>query len=310
MGRRRGTVQRRAIGRRTILSAVPALAAVASLGACSWSDVLNAAAPKQRIQRRRDIPYGPDPRHRLDYFRPDDAKGGWGHPRPVVVFMHGGSWRTGSKDDYAFVGYRLAQEGYEVIIANYRLVPDIRFPAFVEDAAQVLAWTAEDADSPAFGRKELFVMGHSAGAHIAAMVALDRRFLAVHGLDPAERLKGWIGLSGPYDFLPFSSRSVAEVFETTNPDDSQPINFVADGRPGPPALLVTGNDDTTVLPKNSRNLARAILDAGGQADLIGYDGVGHTGTLLAFGPSFASRAPVLEDLNRFVDRRLGLGQKS
>ncbi len=303
----RGKSARHGFRRRTLLAAVAPLAAAASLTGCSWSSLLNAAAPKQGIQRRRDIAYGPDPRHRLDYYYASQSLNESGRSRGVIMFFHGGSWRSGSKDDYAFVGYRLAQEGFEAIIANYRLVPEIRFPVFVEDAAQVVAWTADNSESPVSGRDDLFVMGHSAGAHIAAMAALDARFLAVHGLDPAIRLKGWIGLSGPYDFLPFSSRSVAEVFEVGDPGESQPINFVDAGRTGPPALIITGNDDTTVLPRNSRNLARAIQQAGGQAQLISYDTVGHAGTLLAFGPSITSSAPVLRDLNRFVDQRVGLG---
>jgi len=289
--------------RRKLLASVSTLVAVGTLTGCSWSDLLNAAAPKGQTTRVRDIAYGPEDRHRLDHYFPGPSQSKERQARGTIVFFHGGSWRTGSKDEYAFVGFRLAQEGYEVVIPNYRLVPAVRFPAFVDDAARAVAWTNQNAQTSEVSGSGMYVAGHSAGAHIAAMVSLDPIYLSAHGLEPSEALDGWVGLSGPYDFLPFSSTSVAEVFEDVAPEESQPIAKINALQPTPPALLITGTGDTTVLPKNSCNLAKAISGVGGDVELVTYDGIGHAGTLLAFGPSFASDAPVLDDLRRFIAAR-------
>lgn len=293
------------VPRRGVLTSISAFALTGALAGCSWSDLLNAAAPKGQTKRVRDVAYGPDERHRLDHYVPATEGLSPAETRGKIVFFHGGSWRTGSKDDYAFVGYRLAEEGYETIVPNYRLVPSVRFPAFVDDAARVVAWASQNSRREGEAGSKLFVVGHSAGAHIAALVSLDPSYLAKYGTEPRAVVGGWVGLSGPYDFLPFSSASVAEVFEKVAPEESQPISKVQAGVSTPPALLITGTDDTTVLPKNSRNLAKAIQDAGGEVKLITYDGIGHAGTLLAFGPTFASRAPVLEDLGQFVALKTG-----
>ncbi|MEM8916568.1 MAG: alpha/beta hydrolase, partial [Pseudomonadota bacterium] len=268
------------------------------LAGCSGASILNAAVPKGGVRRVTDIAYGPLDRHRLDvylpepsYPRPSDLEPSGINrpplPRATILFLYGGSWRDGDRADFRFVGYGLAQRGYAVVIADYRLVPKVFFPAFVEDAALAVAWASHGEGTDLLADRPLFVAGHSAGAHIAAMVALDPQFLAPHDPDPAGVIDGWIGLSGPYDFLPFSSASVAEVFKDVEPAEGQPIRFVAADRPGPPALLITGLSDETVRPKNSVNLARAINEAGGEAHLVTFDGIGHVGTIVALTPLFA-----------------------
>lgn len=289
------------VSRRRLLARGSAgLAAVAALGGCSGIGLVNTVAPKGRVERAGGLAYGPAARHKLDLYLPLAAGGAPAPPLASIVFFYGGSWRDGDRQDYAFVGYGLARRGYAVAIADYRLVPDILYPAFVQDAALAVAWAAgAEGQSAGLGGR-LFVAGHSAGAHIAAMLALDARFLQGRGLEPETVMAGWIGLSGPYDFLPFDDPDVAEVFSAVVPEASQPILQVGPGDAGPPALLVTGLDDTTVRPRNTQNLAAAIRQAGGSVTVETYAGVAHAGTILALTPAFAGRAPVLDAIDRFV----------
>ena len=147
------------------------------------------------------------------------------------------------------------------------------FPAFVEDGAKAVAWAAG-----AFAGHPLFVAGHSAGAHIGALIATDEHYLADAGAPP-HALAGFIGLSGPYDFLPLTEERYKRVFPEATRDLSQPIRFVDGGEP--PMLLVTGDADTTVNPGNTARFAAVLAGKGGHATVRVYPGVGHLGTMLA-----------------------------
>ena len=250
--------------------------------------------------RRRDVPYGLDPRQRVDVYVPDAAPAG---PRPVVVFWHGGRWSNGDKRDYRFVGAALAEIGCVAVVPNYRLYPQVRMAGFMQDAALAASWAA------AYAREfhdpdRLVLMGHSAGALLAALVALDARHFAGAGRD-YPRIAGVIGLSGPYDFLPLVDADLVDIF---GPDDalpaSQAIHFV---RPGaPPMLLLHGGTDETVWPKNSRNLAAALHACGVEATLRILPGLRHADTVAALSLPARGRAPVLREIDRFIG---GLGAR-
>ena len=264
------------------------LAALA-LGGCAPLRVLDATVPSGGLRTETGLAYGPHPRQLLDVWRPEQPTG------PVVVWFYGGAWRTGDRADYRFVAVALARAGIVTVIPDYRLYPDAPFPAFVEDAAAATAWAAERFPGP------VFLAGHSAGAHIAMLLALDARRLARAGYDRG-RLAGAIGLAGPYDFLPIQDPEVQAVFAAaTDPHDTQPITF-ADAA-APPLLLLTGEDDTTVGPYNSANLAAKV---GGRATLRRYPGIGHAGILTALTPLFRTRAPVAEDMLAFIAARSAL----
>jgi acetyl esterase/lipase len=241
--------------------------------------------------------YGTQARQKLNIWAPNDATKDVS-PRTVIVFFYGGSWKMGERDLYDFMGRALAERGYVVVVADYRLVPDVRFPGFVEDGAAAIAWTRANIATHGGNPDRIFVSGHSAGAHIAAMVTLDKQWLAKAGA-PADTIKGFIGLAGPYDFFPFTSDSSRNAFgHLPDPTISQPIHYArADA---PPMLLLTGSMDTTVKPRNSRVLAEAITKLGGKAQQRVYDGVDHSTIIMALAKPFRDKAPVIDDMDGFI----------
>jgi acetyl esterase/lipase len=244
--------------------------------------------------RHVNIAYGADPRHRLDVYVPERA----GVPRPVVVFWHGGRWRFGDKADYRFVGAALAESGYVAVVANYRHYPQVKMPGFMDDAARAASWAFAHATQFGGDRERLYLMGHSAGAHLASLVTLDTRYFAATG-QPAPRVAGVIGLSGPYDFLPLLEPDVQDMFGPPPIyPQSQPINFVRAG--APPMLLIHGLNDDTVRPKNSRNLASALTALGVPVTLKLYPKLSHTDTVAALTTLLRGRAPTLADITAFI----------
>jgi acetyl esterase/lipase len=271
----------------------PARIALVSLSlllvACSATKfaVANLAAKTEPATRTADLAYGSDPRQRLDVYTPRAALRS--AAMPVVMFVHGGAWDAGSKDRYEFVGRALAARGYLAVVPNYRLFPQVRFPAFVEDAALAVAWTRTHAVDYGGDSRHLFLMGHSAGAQIVMLLGLDTHYLRGVGLETGT-ISGVIGLSGPYDFLPFGSGFNHAVFDTgTDLQLTQPVHFVR--RDAPPVLLLYGSADQTVAPRNSESLAAALRRAGGRVTLKRYAGRSHEDTVSAFSDLKVHRAP-------------------
>jgi acetyl esterase/lipase len=258
---------------------------------------LNLVACVQSYRLLGDIAYGDGPREKLDVYLPDHAE----PPRPLVVFFYGGRWSSGEKANYRFVGAALAAHGVIAVIPDYSLYPQARFPVFLEDAAHALRWARDNAERLGADRSRIFLMGHSAGGHIAAMLAFDQRWLSAVGLSPSSDLAGLIGLAGAYDFA-IDSDVLRGVFgPPANAAASQPLRYVT--RDAPPALLLAGEADTTVKPRNARALAAAIDAAGGEARAIYYPGVTHSEIIGAFSPLLHFLAPVADDVMAFVDTK-------
>lgn len=251
-----------------------------------------------KYQVSLDHVYGSEPRQKLDIYMPDRQVAlASEKPTDVVLFFYGGSWRTGDKADHRFVAKGLAEQGLITVIADYRLYPEVDWRNFLKDGASAYRWVETHIAEYGGEPRRIFVMGHSAGAHIAAMVALNQQLR----IDADSKIApcGLIGLAGPYDFLPFSETSVAEVFSSASDLQlTQPIHY-ADKR-DPSALLLTGDADKRVDPGNSTRLAHAMTRAGGQAEVIMYPDVGHPGVLLSLSPALSSIAPTLIDIGRFV----------
>ena len=265
------------------------------LAACSPAGLLNETISTNGIIVSHDVAYGDGARHTLDVYRPRAPATG---PQPLVVFLYGGSWRMGSKAMYPFVAATLARRGAVVVVPDYRVYPDVEYPAFLQDNAEAVAWARAHATQLGADPAKVFVMGHSAGAYDAAMLALDPAFLAAFGMKPTD-LAGVIGLAGPYDFLPITDPDVIPVFASVGDGPaSQPITY-ADGR-NPPMLLAAGTADTTVNPQNTVALAERIASLGGPVQRISYPGVGHIGIIIAFAPLFSGKAPVVDDVWRFI----------
>lgn len=270
------------------------VAVLLALTGCSAADLLNATVPTDGTTVVHDIAYGVGPRRTLDVYQPVRAGG------PLIVFLYGGSWRMGDKSMYPFVGRPLAARGAVVVVPNYRLYPEVQFPQFLDDNAAAVAWALAHAAELGADPRSVFVVGHSAGAYDAAMLALDPRYLQRAGVS-RDRLAGVVGLAGPYDFLPITGADIIPVFATVDDGPaSQPITYV-DGH-NPALLLLAGDGDTIVNPRNTLSLARRVREFGGEVESRIYQGVGHIGMVTAFAPLFAGRAPVLDDVWGFVLR--------
>ncbi len=282
--------------------AVFALGGAFAATGCSPVDILNDLAPGRLVAN--GVPYGDDPRQTLDIYRPDGGPG----PFPVVVFLYGGGWNSGTRAMYRFVGGALADNGFVTVIPDYRLFPAVRFPAFLQDNAAAVRWTWDSIGRYGGAPGPLFLMGHSAGAYNTAMLALDPQWLANVGLG-RNNLCGAIGLAGPYDFLPLNTDELRTIFGP--PDQlarTQPINFV-DGKE-PPMLLLAGSTDTTVNPDNTLRLAARIRAAGGAVEDKIYPGIQHEELVGSLGVPLRFLAPTLHDCVAFMQRISALAGKA
>ena len=271
------------------------LGALLGLAGCSGQALVNALTPRWGYDRHADIAYGDDPRQQLDVYVPHGKAAG----APVVVFFYGGSWQFGDKNGYRFVGQALASRGFIAVLPDYRLYPPTRFPGFVQDGAKAVAWAQSHAADYGGNASLLFVSGHSAGAHIAAMLATDSHYLAAAG-SSIDDLSGFIGLSGPYDFLPIKDPALQTIFAPRAAwPRTQPIHFVNGDEP--PMLLMHGDADETVYPKNSRNMARKVNASGGSAVLKIYPGVGHIGMIAPLAAPLRFYGSQLDDFAAFIN---------
>ncbi len=265
----------------------------ALLAACSPVTALNLLVPRGGYDAHTGLAYGPDPRQKLDVYVPHGLTG----PAPVLLFFYGGSWSSGSRDQYLAFGQSFASKGIVTVVADYRLYPQVKYPAFAEDAARALAWVHAHAREHGGDPARIFVSGHSAGAYNAVMLASEPKFIEAAG-GRLDWIRGVIGIAGPYDALPFTERQYIDMFHGANNADSMPINHV-DGK-RPPMLLATGTDDTTVRPGNSDRMAAKLKAHGNEAQVIQYPGVGHIGIILSLAPGFRGKTTLREDMLRFI----------
>lgn len=268
--------------------------------ACSPLSMFATLSPKDRAATAgRSLVYGDNPRHRLDVYAP---KGGAG-PAPVAVFFYGGAWDSGRRQDYNWVGKALASRGFVTVVADYRIYPEVKYPGFLEDAARAVRWSADNAAQYGGDGSRIVLVGHSAGAYNAAMLALDGRYLRGAGVDP-KHVKALAGLSGPYDFLPLQGDITHRIFGHT--DDLPATQPTAYATPAsPPSFLATGDSDDVVWPKNTAALARALRSKGVEVAERHYAGVDHINMVLALSVPLRGRAPVLDEMTAFLRRHAG-----
>ncbi|MBC7956366.1 MAG: alpha/beta hydrolase [Cytophagales bacterium] len=268
-----------------------------ALAACSTG--INLLKPSSTHVLTEGVSYGPLVRQKLDIYRPSTQPpaGGW----PVVVFFYGGSWNWGERSEYQFAGEALASRGVLTLVADYRLYPEVRYPVFLEDSAMAVAYGLREAGKLGGNPKRVFAMGHSAGAYNAAMLALDERWLKTAGQSPAA-LAGWVGLAGPYDFLPISNPHAQPVFNHPNyPAGSQPLEYAHKGSPR--AFLGAAKDDQLVNPqRNTVGMATRLQSNGVPVTLKLYDGVSHVTLVASMAWSLRWMSPVLDDVSSFVNR--------
>ena len=299
-------VGRMKIGKMGWTLIILALIGLAGFGAWRWALANNAVALLDWGDRQlggnagykvalADGHYGSDDQQRIEVIVPDQPAV---HPRPVVIFIHGGSWAFGDPRDYRFIGRTLAREGYVVVLPGYRLGEAGKFPHMLDDGAAAVAWTRDHIAQYGGDPGQVVLMGHSAGAYNVMMLGLERQWLGRAGV-PDGFVKGVIGLSGPYDFYPYTSDSTKAAFgQAPDPVLTQPIHFARGDAPH--MLLITGDADTTVKPRNSLALAKALTDAGLPTRAVVLNGVDHGGTVMMLAAPFSRDRRVLDPVLAFL----------
>ena len=222
--------------------------------------------------------------------------------RPVLIFYYGGGWVHGDRRAYAFAARAYAKAGFVVVVPDYRKVPGVRFPAFVQDAADAVKWTRDHVSDYGGDPDRIATAGHSAGAYAAILLAMDPRWLTAIGVDP-HVIRAAVGLCGPYDFYPFNKKRSIDAFRGVDDGPAtQPIRYARASLP--PMLLVTASRDTQVRPYNAINLAQALRDAGSPVEFREYRGLSHEEVAMALSVPYRSRAPVFADSVAFLRRAM------
>jgi len=277
-----------------VLRSALVLALAIGLAGCTPLGVFATFTPRDpAIVRASSQAYGPLPRQRLDVYAPRQMT----VARPVAIFFYGGGWEKGRKWDYGWVAQALAARGYVVVMPDYRLYPSVRFPEFLKDGAQAIRWAVDHAGAYGGDVSRIVLLGHSAGAYNAVMLGLDDRYLRAAGVEPS-RIRGVVGLAGPYDFLPLRGHR-AEIFgAAADPQETQPSQFISPA--SPPMLLATGAEDAVVDPSDTETLARRLGEQGAKVEVKVYPGVGHNELMAAISRPFRDRAEVLQDVTEFM----------
>lgn len=284
------------------------------ISACSVTgiglSIVNGLAKKGDYLLTPSVSYGPSPDNRLDIYRPalsdqTDKKTANGQKLPVVVFFYGGCWGACSslnKDNYRFVAEAITSEQYITVVTDYRGYPEVRFPAIMDDARSAVEWVRNNISDYNGDPERIFLMGHSAGAQLAAMLTLNESYLTP---DTYRRIRGFIGLAGPYDFLPLTRSYQRFVFgPEENYAASQPVNFVSGNEPA--IKLMHGLDDRIVKQKNSKNLTAKVKAMGGEIETTYYEGVDHTDILAALSIPLRKHSTITSDIVDFLNRKSAL----
>ncbi|MEM8723916.1 MAG: alpha/beta hydrolase [Pseudomonadota bacterium] len=246
---------------------------------------------------RATISLGEHPSQKVIVWAPE-ARDPEVEPLPVLLFVHGGSWNWGDPVDYGFVGRSFVPKGFVVVLSGYRLHPDAVYPAMLEDTARAIAWTREEIAQYGGDPDRITIAGHSAGAYNVVQTALEHQWLGRHGMS-ANDIAGVVGLSGPYDFYPFDSDStVASFGDAQNPEATQPVNHVRSD--APPILLVHGDKDDLVKPRNTRELAKRIEAAGGSVETRFYPEMEHNDPLISLAAPWRSNRDVDDIIAEFA----------
>jgi acetyl esterase/lipase len=291
--------QRHWLGSRRAVSATTAGLISLFLSGCSSTQFLIANVPTQfdRVDHHDELAYGQDPRQRLEIYSPRRAVN-----RPVVIFWYGGSWVKGKKSQYRFVGTTLAEQGIVTVIPDYRLYPQVHFPAFDEDGARAVAWVERHVQDYGGDPRHIVLMGHSAGGHTASFLAFNHAFLEKYGADPGD-ISGLVGLSGTYVLVPETAEEHATFPPPFTEKDWQPIQFV--DAQAPPTLLLHGTDDDEVVPYEAITLRDEMLRQHLQVELHLYQHRGHGDTVASFAPITRWRTPAVRETVAFVERVTG-----
>ena len=274
------------------------LPVLALLAGCQQAGFAVANLPTQfgRASVARDIAYGAEPWQKLDIYQPASSGP---DARDTIVFFYGGRWTSGSRDDYRFVGEAFAKKGFTTVIPDYAKYPQVRFPVFVEDGAKALAWVHDHIAVYQGNPRRIHVAGHSAGAHIGALLAADKHYLSAFNKSPSQVIASFAGLADPYALTP-DEPDLQDMFGPPTRYPAMQVTTFIDGRE-PPMLLVWGSGDNTVKRSNLDRLQTSIEAKGGQVRAIIYPNANHISILGALSWVNPGGLPVLDDLTHFFN---------
>lgn len=272
------------------------LTAVTTLAACAPVSILNGITPSSTFDRTKNVSFGEGDRDKLDIYRTENPKA----DAPVLVFVHGGSWDSGSKGIYKFLAEGFTKSGYDVVVPNYRIYPNAKFPNFLEDNAKAVAFTAET-----FSNRKVVLVGHSAGAYNVLMLGLRDEFLSKAGVERCATISGIVSLAAPVGLVPLGEEPLITIFPDRFTADDAAINNVTG--PTPPIFLGHGEKDTTVNPLNATKLAEKITARGGVAEAKIYPGQSHTDMVKLLSRHFDDDATLKADIVKFIDSLASTG---
>ena len=276
--------------RKIFLSAVGSALGVIILAACAPVTFLNGITPSGSFSKAKNISYGELDRQALDIYKADKPRAN----TPVIVFIHGGSWSEGNKDIYKFLAEGFTSEGFDIVVPNYRLYPEAVYPQMIEDTAKAIAYASQKyADRP------LILMGHSAGGYNVLMASLNKDYLTAEGVSVCQRISGIVSLAAPVGVEPLVREPYITIFPDRFQKDDAPIAYT--DQPSPAVLVIHGTEDTTVNPKNAKDLAAKIQSRGGQTVLKVYEGLDHTDAVKLLSRHFDDDAPLKSDIISFVN---------
>ncbi|MEP1421008.1 MAG: alpha/beta hydrolase [Erythrobacter sp.] len=283
-----------------ILAAIGLQIAISRDGPAVLSAVDRIAGGTSGAELKAKIATGDHPEQKLMVWGSDDSSQNE-TLRPVLLFVHGGSWNSGDPESYGFVGRAFVKQGFIVVLGGYRLGEAGKYPAMIEDTARAIAWTHEEIEQYGGDPQNIVIAGHSAGAYNVMMTALQDTWLARHSLSSND-IAGVVGLSGPYDFLPLDSESTIASFghveEGKALSATQPINHVNSGAPA--KLLIHGEKDTLVKMRHSRALAGLAGDAGVDVGLELYPEMTHSDPLISIAAPWRERRDIVQKISDFV----------
>ena len=277
-----------------------AIAIVACISsACSPIKVLNSLVPENGYELVSAVEYGTNARQKLDIYLPKATEKSTALKK-VIIFYYGGNWDSGERADYKFAAEALVSHGYIVVIPDYRVYPEVLFPALMADPVSAAKWVKTNIKKYSGDANKIYLAGHSAGAHMAVMMAINPEYLAEASLKPND-FAGVIGLAGPYDFLPLKSERLKVIFGVDVEQwKSQPINFV-DGK-NPPLYLAVGMKDNTVWPRNTINLAKKIKEKNGLVEVHESASYGHVDMVSKLAKPLRGNGELLKSVTTFIDQ--------
>lgn len=266
--------------------------AQAGVGSFLYNTSLKITHPVKSV---KDIAYGKKPWQTLNIYPQKNSTSA-----PVVIFIYGGGWHKGSKEQHHFVADALVRKGYLVVIPDYVKYPQGQFPTFIEDIAGAIAWVKNNISDYGGNPDQLFLAGHSAGAHTGALLITDNHYLREAGAD-VDDIKAFVGLAGPYNFTPQKPQYI-KTFGRENFDKMKANPFV-DGSE-PPVMLIHSQGDNTVGRFNMDTFYNQLFAAGMPVEKRLYQDIGHVMTVLKVHPWFADEVDVGEDMDAFFKKHL------